>query len=302
MTREGSPSATSAWPGRSTPELRVLVTGAAGQLGRALVARLGPEVAWAGGRDELDVRDGARVRERVAQTAPGVVINAAADNRVDLAETETDDALAVNALGALNLARAAVEVGALLVHVSTDYVFDGAQDHPYAEEDRARPLSAYGLSKRAGELAVSSSPGATLVVRTSGVFGRGGSRGKGGSFVERILERARGGAPLRVVDDQTFAPTYAPDLAEALVALARGGHRGLLHVVNAGECTWHGLAQAAVRMAGLPATVERIRTQDLGAAARRPRYSVLSTRRYGELGLPPLRPWEDALAEMLQGG
>jgi dTDP-4-dehydrorhamnose reductase len=281
--------------------VKFLVTGAAGQLGRVLVARLGPDVAWSGGRDELDVRDGARVHGLVAQVAPDVVLNAAADNRVDLAETETDEALAANALGPLNLARAAAESGALLVHVSTDYVFDGTQDRPYAEDDRPRPLSAYGLSKRAGELAVSSSPGPTLVVRTSGVFGRGGSRGKGGSFVERILERARSGAPLRVVDDQTFSPTYAPDLAEALIALARGGHRGLLHVANAGECTRHRLAVAALEAAGVPAAVERIRTDDLGAPARRPRYSVLSTRRYAALGLPPLRPWEDALREMLQG-
>ncbi len=281
--------------------MRFLVTGAAGQLGRALIARLGPDVAWAGGRDELDVRDGARVRERIAQVAPDVVINAAADNRVDRAESEPEEALAANALGPLNLARAAGQVGALLVHVSTDYVFDGEQDHPYAEEDHPRPRSAYGLSKRAGELAVSSSSGPTLVVRTSGVFGRGGSRGKGGSFVERILERARSGAPLRVVDDQTFSPTYAPDLAEALIALTRGGHRGLVHVANVGECTWHGLAQAAVEWAGRQAPVERIRTEDLGAAARRPRYSVLSTRRYAALGLPSLRPWRDALAEMLQG-
>jgi dTDP-4-dehydrorhamnose reductase len=280
--------------------MRVLVTGASGQLGRALLAGLGPEAAWAGGRAELDVRDTRRVAELVAHVAPDVVINAAADNRVDAAEQEPEEALAVNALGPLNLARAAAQAGALLVHVSTDYVFDGEQDRPYDEADPPRPRSVYGLTKRAGELAVSSSPGPWLLVRTSGVFGRGGSRGKGGSFVERILERARGGAALRVVDDQTFAPTYAPDLAGALIALARGGHRGLVHVTNGGECTWHGLARTALKMAGLHAPVERIRSEDLDAAARRPRYSVLSTRHYESLGLPPLRPWKDALDEMLQ--
>jgi dTDP-4-dehydrorhamnose reductase len=280
--------------------MRVLVTGAAGQLGGALVSRLGQEVAWAGGREELDVRDPARVAELVARVRPDVVINAAADNRVDAAETEPEQALAVNGLGPLNLSRAAAQAGALLVHVSTDYVFDGETDRPYDEDDPPRPRSVYGLSKRAGEMAVASSPGPWLLVRTSGVFGQGGSRAKGGSFVERILERARGGALLRVVDDQTFAPTYAPDLADALILAARAGQKGILHVTNGGECTWHGLARTALKMSGLNAVVERIHSDDLDAPARRPRYSVLSTRRYESLGFPPLRPWKDALDEMLQ--
>jgi dTDP-4-dehydrorhamnose reductase len=280
--------------------MKWLVTGASGQLGRALVARLGADVAWSGGRDDLDVRDTTRVLQIVTSVAPDVIVNAAADNRVDAAEAHPEEARAVNAVGPANLARAAAETGALLVHVSTDYVFDGEQDRPYDEDDPPNPRNVYGVTKREGEIAVMGSAAPWLVVRTSGVFGRGGSRGKGGSFVERILERARGGAALRVVDDQTFAPTYAPDLAAALIALVHNGHRGLLHVTNGGECTWHGLARTAIKMAGLHAPVERIHSDELDAPARRPRYSVLSTLRYEALGLSPLRPWKDALDEMLE--
>jgi dTDP-4-dehydrorhamnose reductase len=279
--------------------LRALVTGAGGQLGRALVARLGAGAARSLRREELDVADAAAVASAVRAARPDVVINAAAYNRVDHAETEPATALAVNATGVLHLARAAGEAGALFVHVSTDYVFDGALSRPYIEEDAPRPLSVYGISKRAGEMMVEAVGAPALLVRTSGVFGPGGSRAKGGSFVDRILDRARAGGPLRVVDDQVFAPTYAPDLAQALVALVEGGARGLVHVASEGSCTWHELAVATLDLARLEVPVERIRTADLGAPARRPPYSVLSTARYRGLGHAPLRPWRGALAEML---
>jgi dTDP-4-dehydrorhamnose reductase len=138
-----------------------------------------------------------------------------------------------------------------------------------------------------------------LVVRTSGVLGRGGSRVKGGSFIERVLERARGGQALRVVSDQVFAPTLASDLARAILALLDRGARGIVHVTNSGSTSWHGLAEAALRVAGVAAPVEPIRTAELGAPARRPAYSVLSTERLARLGVGPLRPWQDALEELL---
>jgi dTDP-4-dehydrorhamnose reductase len=157
----------------------------------------------------------------------------------------------------------------------------------------------YGASKLAGELMVEASGAEQLVVRTSGVLGRGGSRAKGGSFVERILTRARGGEALRVVSDQVFAPTFAPDLAAAILALLERGARGLVHVTNSGSTTWHGLAAAALRLAGCDAPLQAIRSAELGAAARRPAYSVLSTERLAHLGVGPLRPWQDALRELL---
>ncbi|HEV7499045.1 MAG TPA: dTDP-4-dehydrorhamnose reductase [Vicinamibacteria bacterium] len=274
------------------------MAGAGGQLGRALVQSLGDRAAWAPERHQLDIADLEAVRAAVARVHPDVVINAAAYNKVDAAETAPADALSVNAAGTLHLARAAAEAGALFVHVSTDYVFDGAQSRPYGEDDPPRPLNAYGVSKRAGEMMVEAVGAPALVVRTSGVFGPGGSRAKGGSFVDRILERARTGAPLRVVNDQTFSPTYAPDLAEAIIALIDRGARGMVHVASEGACTWYELAVAALETGGLKAQVVPIATLDLGLPARRPPYSVLSTRRYADLGARPLRPWRAALADL----
>jgi dTDP-4-dehydrorhamnose reductase len=279
--------------------VKALVLGSAGQLGRELCERLGDELAWAGGRGELDVTDERAVAALVASVRPDVVFNATAYNRVDAAEAEPERAFAVNALAPRALALAARECGALVVHVSTDYVFDGALARPYVEGDPARPLSVYGASKLAGEGYVLASGAEALVVRTSGVLGRGGSAQKGGSFVDRILAQARAGKPLRVVADQVFAPTLARDLAAGLVELVRLRARGLCHVTNQGSCSWHELATAALAAAGLERPVEAIPAAELRLPARRPAYSVLDNSRAQALGLPPLRPWQDALAELV---
>ena len=270
--------------------MRAIVLGSAGQLGRELVALLGDGLAWAGDRDEIDVTDGDATSALISQVRPRVVFNATAWNRVDAAEAEPAAAFAVNAIAPCLLARVCHGVGALLVHYSTDYVFDGTASRPYREDDTPGPLGVYGASKLAGE---------HLVIRTSGVLGRGGSEQKGGSFVERIVSRARAGEPLRVVSDQVFAPTCASELAAASLALVRAGARRLFHVTNAGTCSWHDLACAALALAGLDTPVERITSADLALPARRPAYSVLSCRKYLGLGLAPLRHWRDALPECL---
>jgi dTDP-4-dehydrorhamnose reductase len=235
----------------------------------------------------------------VSSIVPDVVFNASAYNKVDAAETERDVAFAVNASGPAHLADACGPIGALLVHVSTDYVFDGRSTRPYVEDDPTGPLGVYGASKLEGESRVLASSCPSLVVRTSGVLGAGGSRGKGGSFVERILARARSGQPLRVVDDQVFAPTFAPDLAAALLALVDAGARGRVHVTNDGSCSWHELAVESVRLAGLSVAVAPVTTASLGLAARRPAYSVLDGARYRSLGLPAPPPWRDSLAGLV---
>ncbi len=279
--------------------MKALVAGSAGQLGRELVALLGGACVWAGDRAEIDVTDPRAVAALVARVEPDVIFNATAWNRVDAAESEPEAAFAVNALAPRALAVAARARDALLVHFSTDYVFDGSAARPYREDDAPCPLSVYGASKLAGETLVAASGASSLVIRTSGVLGRGGSEQKGGSFVDRILAQARAGRPLRVVSDQVFAPTIAGDLAQAALALVHARARGLFHVANAGSCSWHDLAQAALALAGIEAPVEPISTADLQLPAARPRYSVLDNARYLSLGLPLLRHWKDALADCL---
>jgi dTDP-4-dehydrorhamnose reductase len=279
--------------------VRALVVGSRGQLGQALAARLGEGCLWAGDREELDVRQAAAVNERVRATHPDVVFNATAYNAVDAAEDDPLGALAVNAVAVRHLARACAEVGALLVHVSTDYVFDGDATRPYREDDPTNPPCVYGASKLAGESLVRASGAEHLIIRTSGVIGRGGSEQKGGSFVERIVAQARAGKPLRVVADQVFAPTVASDLATAAIALARSSFRGLVHVTSGGSCSWHELASAALAVCGLDAPIEKITVADLALPARRPLYSVLDCSRYLDLGLFRPRHWKDALPECL---
>jgi dTDP-4-dehydrorhamnose reductase len=277
-----------------------MIAGADGQLGRALQVLLASSVVSAADRAALDVTDAEAVRRAVRDCQPELVVNAAAYNDVDGAERTPEPAFAVNAQGPAHLAQACEQAGITLVHVSSDYVFDGSQRRPYVEEDEPRPLGVYGASKLAGERAVLDSRAAALVLRTSGVFGARGSRVKGGSFVERILAQARAGAPLRVVSDQVFSPTYAADLAAALLALVQRGARGLVHVTNSGACSWHALAEAALRCEGIDAPVAALTAEELARPARRPPYSVLSNARYQSLGLPPLRPWQDALAAFLR--
>jgi dTDP-4-dehydrorhamnose reductase len=280
--------------------LRAAIVGCRGQLGSALQRLLGGDAVWAGDREELDVSDAGAVARVLDGVRPEVVFNASAWNAVDGAEDAPEAAFAVNTFGPRHLARACRSAGALLVHVSSDYVFDGELGRPYVESDPPRPLNVYGASKLAGEQLVAASGAQHLIVRTSAVFALGGSPDKGGSFVERILAKARRGEPLRVVADQTVSPTYGPDLARALVVLVGLEARGLLHVANSGACSWHELATHALALVGIAAPVERISSADRPGAARRPAFSALACARAAALGLPPLRPWSEALAEMLR--
>jgi dTDP-4-dehydrorhamnose reductase len=279
--------------------MRILVAGAEGQVGRSLTELLGERVVWASGRHGLDVSNAEAVSYLLREIRPQVIINCAAYNNVDGAETQVDEALAANAAGPAHLARAARDIGALLVHISTDFVFDGTQNRPYTEQDPPHPLNAYGTSKLAGEMLVGSSGAEHLIVRTSAVFGSGGSKAKEGSFPERILARARSGQSLKVVADQVVSPTYAPDLAQALVLLIDHGARGLIHVTNSGSCTWHAFAVETIKYAGLNVPVEEIRARELLAPAHRPAHAILSKERYESLGLKPLRAWSDALREFV---
>ncbi len=276
------------------------VLGAAGQLGRELVRRLGPQAVPLT-RAELDLTKPGSARAALEAVRPEVVFNCAAYNLVDRAESEPEAAFAVNAWAVRELALACRDLGCALVHFSTDYVFglDEARRTPYAESDAPGPVSVYGLSKLAGEYLVRALCPRHVVIRTCGLYGVWGVGGKGGNFVETMLRVAGQGKPLRVVADQVCTPSYAADVAEGAVALARGGCYGLYHVVSAGSCSWYEFARAIFELAGVRADVTPITSAEYGAPARRPGYSVLGTAAYEALGLPPLRPWREALAAYL---
>jgi len=270
--------------------LKALVLGAGGQLGSDL-ARLVPG-AVAMTREQLSVTDAAGVRAALERHRPEVVFNCAAYNPVDRAETEPDRALSVNSDGAFNAAAACRALGMVLVHYSTNFVFDGRLDRPYLESDPVGPLGAYARSKAEGERRVLAEHPAALVIRTAALFGSTGSRAKGGSFPDRIVRAAREGKPLAVVADQKVNPTYTPDLAEASIALADSGIVGLVHVVADGCCGWDEFARAVLTECGVDWPVESVSTSASAGVASRPLNGCLGSER-----VQPLRHWGEGLRE-----
>jgi dTDP-4-dehydrorhamnose reductase len=280
--------------------MRTVILGAAGQLGRELVGCLGGAVPLA--RAEADLTRPEALHEALKALRPDAVVNCAAYNFVDRAEAEPGAAFAVNAWAVRDLARVCRDLGCILVHFSTDYVFglDEARRTPYAEADAPGPLNVYGLSKLAGEYLLRAALPRHLIIRTCGLYGVWGSGGKGSNFVETMLRLAGQGRPLRVVADQVCTPSYAADVAAAAAALLRASTYGVYHIRNGGECSWHEFAAAVFELARVEADLTAITSAEYGAAARRPAYSVLGTASYEALGLPPLPPWRDALARYVR--
>ncbi len=280
--------------------MSVLVIGAAGQLGQDLMKRFG-DAAVGLGHQDLDVTDGVAVAATLREHRPDWVVNTAAFHQVDDCELNPTLSFAVNAVGAANVARAAAEHGAGVVFFSTDYVFGGVgreRDHPHTEADLPDPLNVYGVSKWAGEQLVAQANPRHLVVRSAGLYGTATSR-KGWTFPELMVNKARTDGVLRVVTDQALSPTYTADLAEATAALMERGATGLYHLTNDGECSWHEFASATVELAGIDVEVEPTVSTQLPRRARRPPYSALTSKRLAAAGVPPLRPWRDALAHYL---
>ena len=273
-----------------------LILGARGLVGSALMKTLASETPLALNHTQCDLTNPDQVLRVIDRLRPRVFINAAAMTDVDGCETAFELARKINATGPGHLAQACREIDCLLVHLSTDFVFDGQHERPYTEDDRPNPLSAYGRSKLEGEQAIMKAGGRWLIVRTAWIVGPGGQ-----GFVRKILDRAAEGGPLRVVDDQTGSPTYAPDLARGVAALISSRARGLVHLVNSGRTTWWGLARRALDLTGRQqVTIEKIKSDELNRPAHRPAWSVLDTTRYSRLtGLSP-RSWEDALREALE--
>jgi dTDP-4-dehydrorhamnose reductase len=276
--------------------VRILLIGGSGQLGSDLRSvATGRHELEAPGHAELDVTVPESVERAVAAFAPHAVIDAAAFHKVELCEEDPARSFAVNAVGAGAAARASRAQGARCVFVSSDYVFDGETPGGYAEDYPTRPVNVYGVSKVAGEAIVRNACPDSLVVRGSGLFGHAGSSGKGGNFVETMLAKAAAGDAISVVDDQIFAPTSTHDMAERiLLLLERRVPPGVYHLANSGSCSWYGFARAIFETAGVDADLSPRPAGE--QAVRRPRSSILLDTRAAALGLPPTRPWPEALA------
>lgn len=246
---------------------------------------------------ELDITDEPSVARQFKTFRPDLVVNCAAYTQVDACEQNEELARKVNGLGAGIVAVAAAVCKARVIHISTDYVFEGDARSPYAEDHptgRPERLSAYGRSKLIGEQLVQLCHSESLIVRTAWLYGPDGP-----GFPAAILRKAREEGRLRVVNDQTGSPTYAPDLAAAIHKLARLPVSGIMHVTNSGQCTWYEFAQEIIRLAGLDVPVEPVTTAEFPRPAKRPAYSVLDNRLFIEAAGDPLRHWREAVTEYI---
>ncbi len=283
-------------------DLKALVLGARGQLGTELMRELerrGHSAAGLG-RQELDITRAELVQQAVRLHRPDWVINAAAYNQVDVAEQEPLAAMLANGLAVRHMAVACRDAGAVLMHFSTDHVFDGRKSTPYTEADMPAPVSAYGVSKLAGELYARAYLERYYIVRTAGVFGPAGRTTNRGNFVELMLRKAAEGQVLRVVEDYYASPTYAPALAARSLDLLERAPAGTYHIGGGCEVSWYQYALMILDAAGVRAEVVPTNEREYRTPARRPKYSVLSNSRIEALGLAPMPPLEEALQEYLR--
>jgi dTDP-4-dehydrorhamnose reductase len=281
---------------------KAAVFGSAGQLGlelvRELIGRGYRVTGW--DRKHLDITDARRVEQALVELDPAVVFNAVAYNQVDVAEEEPRAAFEVNAMAVRHIAVVCRQIDARLVHFSTDYVFDGSAGRPYTEQDATRPLSAYAVSKLAGELYAQAYLSNPLIVRTSGVFGPGALTTARGNFVELMLRLAQSRQPIRAVEDHVASPTYAPLLAARTVDLAERNLSGIFHVGGGTPISWFEWAKTIFRQTGLDPQIQAVTERSYRTPARRPKYSALSNAKMECCGLPPMPPLEEALKQYFQ--
>ena len=274
--------------------MRVTLFGASGLLGKALMQEWSGDVVTGLSSGDADIRDAKQVQRVVGETRPEQIVLAAAYTDVDGCESNSELAFAVNRDGAVNVATAAREVGAGLVFLSSDYVFDGKKTDPYEIGDARNPQSVYGRTKAEAEIRLLELMPDCCIARTSWLFGTGGK-----CFPDTILKLAASRPALDVVNDQRGCPTYAADLARAIIQLCRQKANGIVHITNAGDCTWFEFAEAIVLDAGLATTVRPVSSQQMARPAPRPAYSVLSPARLQALGIA-MPSWSDALRRYLE--
>jgi len=279
--------------------MKVLVVGGAGMLGKELTELIRESQPWqliSLDLPDMDITNPQHVRDTLSHIRPGVIINCAAQTDVDGCEKDPESAFSVNADGPHLLANAASDLGSLLVQVSTDFVFDGKKTSPYIEQDESNPLSVYGKSKLAGEIAVQESGCRYIIARTSWLYGPYGA-----NFVwSFVIRHARSGEPLSLVTDQVGSPSYTLDVADALIRLIRGKASGIFHVSNVGICSRIEFATAALAEAQLNPNIYPILTRDLGLPAPRPAYSALSTTKLSAFLGKPLPHWETSLRNFIK--
>ena len=272
--------------------MKILLTGRSGQVGSELQAMLHPAVA--ADRATLDLADAGAIRQMVKETKPSVIVNAAAYTIVDKAENEADLALRINGVAPGVLAEETKRADALLVHFSTDYIFDGTKRSPYAETDPPNPMSVYGRTKLEGEARIRAAGCRHLILRTAWVYGRGGN------FVRAILRQAEKGAAMRVVSDQIGAPTWARDIARVTSDLLKTGAEGTFNASAAGNASWYEVALEILRITERAVEVKSVSTADYGAKAPRPAYSVLDNSKLRANRVMPIGDWRGRLAEHLK--
>jgi dTDP-4-dehydrorhamnose reductase len=275
--------------------MKIAVTGAGGALGRALRATAEEHHELVPfGHADLAVEDLSAVMDRMASAQPEAIIHAAAMTSVDGCEVDPRGAFLVNSLGTRNVSLAAARTGAILVYISTDYVFDGEKGEPYHEFDAPDPISVYGKSKLAGEREAQTLAPEHLIVRTSWVFGGGND------FLSGALRRLAAGETVPAIVDLVGTPTYVQHLAERLIPLVLSGHRGVVHLGGPEVTTWHDLLSRAVHLGALPGEVTEQKADELGRPARRPANSALTSLVLRTPEVPPMPPLEDALDEMME--
>ncbi len=282
--------------------MRTVLFGAGGQLGidLARLCRKRGHGLLALRRSQLDITDESATRQRIARYKPDCVINAAAYNQVDQAESDAETAMRVNALAVRNMAFACAEVGAVLVHYSTDYVFSGEKGSPYTETDAPAPRSVYGVSKLAGETFAQAHCASHYVLRVAGVFGPPGRHTRRGNFAEFVLRECAEGAPLRIVDDQFATPTFGPALAaRTLDVIERKIPFGLYHLAGGEPVSWCEFARKIVRLECCAAELEPIDRTRYQAQAHRPRCAALSNARVEAAGIAKMPSLDAAIAEYL---
>ncbi len=283
--------------------MKVAVIGSNGQLGSDLCRQLTSGQLIALAHSDVEITDISSVKRALQRCSPDIVINTAAFHRVDDCEDDPDKAFLINAIGARNVAVVAEEIGAKLVHISTDYVFGGepqARNAPYTEFDTPVPPNTYGRSKLAGEDFVRHLCRKHFIVRVSALFGTAGSSGKGGNFIETMIRLAKERPQLTVVNDQVFSPTYTRDLADKIAWLITTDYYGTFHITNRGTCSWFDFATEILKQAGLSTPVLPITSDQYPQKATRPRYSVLDNYHLRLLGADDMRPWQEALTDYLK--